>query len=113
MIAERATPFMDRADFSAKRQITALVRRLALKVLEANPGTTPHRVWAWIEWLDGSRPYNDAEREQLANLFARERALRAALLEHVLLTHVRGVPGWRRIGCIKPVLASIPPTRIS
>ena len=86
MIAERATPFMDRADFSAKRQITALVRRLALRVLEANPGTTPHRVWAWLEWLDGLRPYNDVEREQLADLFARERALRAALLEHVLLT---------------------------
>ena len=66
-----------RADFSAKRQITALVRRLALTVLEADPGTTPDRVWAWLEWLDGSRPYNDVERE---------RALRAALLEHVLLT---------------------------
>ena len=86
MIAERATPFMDRADFSAKRQITILVRRLALRVLEAQPGATPDRVWAWLGWLDGSRPYNDAERERLADLFARERAPRAALLEHVLLT---------------------------
>jgi len=55
MIAERATPFMDRADFSAKRQITALVRRLALKVLEADPGTTPHRVWTWLE-MPSTRP---------------------------------------------------------
>lgn len=86
MIAGRATPFMDRADFSAKRQITALVRRLALRVLEADPGTTPDRVWTWLGWLDGSQPYNDAERERLTDLFARERALRAALLEHVLLT---------------------------
>ena len=86
MIADRAGPFMGRADFSAKRQITTLVRRLALAVLEADPTTAPERIWAWLEWLEGSRPYNDVERERLAELFARQLALRAALLEHVLLT---------------------------
>ena len=86
MIADRAGPLMGRADFSAKRQITTLVRRLALAVLEADPTTAPERIWAWLEWLDGSRPYNDVERDRLAELFARQRAHRAALLEHVLLT---------------------------
>ena len=86
MIGDRARPFMGRADFSAKRQITTLVWRLARRVLEADPGTTPEHVWAWLDWLEGSRPYNDIERDRLADLFARERALRVALLGHVLLT---------------------------
>ena len=86
MIADRARPFMGRADFSAMRQITTLVRRLTLRVLEADLSTLPERVWAWLEWLDGRRPYNNVERERLTELFRTERALRAALLEHVLLT---------------------------
>ena len=86
IIANRASRIIDRADFLAKRQITALVRRLVLGVLEADPRTTPERVWTWLEWLEGSRPYDGTETEKLAELFAREGALRAALLEHVLLT---------------------------
>ena len=86
MIADRAPPFMGSADFSAKRQITTLVHRLTLTVLEAYPVTAPQRVWTWLSWLDGARPNNDVERERLSELFRRERTLRMALLEHVLLT---------------------------
>lgn len=86
LLAAGASPFMDGADSSGRRQITSLVRRLVLRVLQADPGTAPDRLWTWLEWLDETRAFNESEREQLAELFHRETALRAALLQHVLLT---------------------------
>ena len=85
-LAAQAKPCMGQADRWAKRQTAALVRRLVLRVLEAEPGTAPERVWGWLEWLDTARAYPGGEGERLTALFRRERALRAALLEHVLLT---------------------------
>ena len=85
-VAAQAKPCMDQADVWARRQTADLVRRLVLRVLEAEPGTAPERVWGWTEWLDAARAYPGGEGERLTALFRRERALRAALLEHVLLT---------------------------
>ncbi len=85
-VAAQAKPCMGQADAWAKRQTAVLVRRLVLNVLEAEPGTAPERVWGWIEWLDAAHAYPGDEGERLTALFHRERALRAALLEHVLLT---------------------------
>ena len=86
LLAAGARPFMERADSSGRRQITSLVRRLVLRVLQADPGTAPERLWTWLEWLDETRTFNEVEREQLTELLRREVALRAALLRHVLLT---------------------------
>ena len=86
LLAAGARPFMDRADSSGRRQITNLVRRLVLRVLQADPGTAPERLWTWLEWLDETPTINEIEREQLTELFRRQAALRATLLRHVLLT---------------------------
>ena len=85
-VAAQAKPCMNQADVWVKRQTADLVRRLVLRVLEAEPGTAPERVWGWMEWLDTARAYPGGEGERLTALFRRERSLRAALLEHVLLT---------------------------
>ncbi|MDD9981676.1 MAG: hypothetical protein OXU81_10020 [Gammaproteobacteria bacterium] len=85
-IAAQAKPRMGDADAPVKRQIAALVRRLVRRVLEADPGTAPERVWGWIEWLNTAHAYTGDEGKQLTELFRRERGLRTALLEYVLLT---------------------------
>ena len=85
-VAARARPFMRSADSSAKWEITALVRRLALRVLETDTGMAPERIWGWVEWLDAERACIPNEGDRLTELFRTERTLRAALLEHVLLT---------------------------
>ena len=86
LLAAGARPFMDRADNSGRRQITNLIQRLVLRVLQADPNTAPERVWTWLEWLDAVRYFNGIEREQLTEFFRRQDALRTALLRYVLLT---------------------------
>ncbi len=85
-LAERARPLIGEADHSATSHLADLVRRLTVRVLEADPGIEAGRIWAWIDWLDGSDGYNDDTRNRLTEIFHKEHGLRAALLEHVLLT---------------------------
>ena len=85
-IAASAPPLMDGPDHSATSGMADLVRRLVSRLLDAEPNVEPERVWAWIGWLDGSAGYNDCNKRRLASQLCENRALRAALLEHVLLT---------------------------
>ena len=56
----------------------------------ADPAVAPERVWAWIRWADKAE--GASSRERLAGVFGRDRALRAAVLEHALTTpHPGGV----------------------
>lgn len=85
-LIETARPMMEEADFEAEWYVTRLVRRLVAIVLEADPAIQPDRVWAWIEALDRHRAYNDDTNKGLVAIFREKGELRAALLEHVLLT---------------------------
>ena len=85
-LAERARPLIAGADHSATSYLADLIRRLTVQILEADPEIDAERVWAWIDWLYGSDGYNDDTRERLTEVFHKEHALRAALLEHVLLS---------------------------
>ena len=85
-LAERARSLIGEAAYFAKSRLAGLVRRLTVRVLEADPAVDAGRVWAWIDWLDGSDDYNDDTRNRLTEIFDKEHALRAALLKHVLLT---------------------------
>ena len=85
-IAASTPPLMDGAGHSATSEITDLVRRLVSRFLDAEPSVEPERVWAWIGWLDGTAGYDDCNKRRLASQLRENRALRAALLEHVLLT---------------------------
>ena len=62
------------------------MRRLAATVLEADPAIRPDRIWNWIEWLDRHRAHGDDANKRLIAVFRENADLRAALLEHVLLT---------------------------
>ena len=85
-LAATARPLMEEAHFEAEWYITRLVRRIAAEILEANPAIQPERIWTWIGWLDGRRGHNDDTNKRLVAIFRKFRDLRAALLEHVLLT---------------------------
>ena len=89
-LAERARPLIAGADHSATSYLADLIRCLTVQILEADPGIDAESVWAWIDWLDGNRGYNDNTRKRLTEIFCKEHALRAALLEHVLLTPCEG-----------------------
>ena len=85
-LVETARPLMDKADFEADWYVARLVRRLVVMVLEADPVVRPERVWAWIEWLDRRRGYSGDINKRLIAILRVNRALRAGILEHVLLT---------------------------
>lgn len=85
-IAASVPPLMDGTDHSATSEMTDLVRCLVSRFLDAEPSVEPERVWAWIGWLDGTDGYKDCSKRRLASQLRDNRALRAALLEHVLLT---------------------------
>ena len=70
----------------AKWYVTRLVRRIAATVLEAAIAIRPDRIWNWIEWLDRHRAHGDDANKRLVAVFRENGNLRAALLEHVLLT---------------------------
>ena len=83
-LASGASAMMAEADVSERSAFSGLVRRLAARVLEDDATVAPQRVWAWIGWTreaDGQ-----GARERLAAVFRGERALRAGLMAHVLLT---------------------------
>ena len=85
-LVERVRPLFDEAGYSAQADLANLIRGLAVRVLEADPAIAPTRIWSWIGWLDGNQGFNRDSRNRLAAIFRENRALRAALLEHVLLT---------------------------
>ena len=84
-IASGAPAMASDADRPERSALTDATRSLVARVLELDPAVDPKRVWAWIGWT------NEADggaggRERLAAVFRGQRALRTALLEHVLLT---------------------------
>ena len=85
-LVETVRPMMEKADFEADWYVTRLVKRLVAIVLEADPAIQPERVWAWIESLDRHQAYDDDTNKRLVAIFREKGDLRAALLEHVLLT---------------------------
>ena len=85
-LVDTARPTLKKADFEAKWYVTRLVRRLAATVLEADPAIRPDRIWNWIEWLDRHLAHGDDANKRLIAVFRENADLRAALLEHVLLT---------------------------
>ncbi len=85
-LVDIARPMLEKADFEAKWYVTRLVRRIAATVLEGDPAIRPDRIWNWIEWLDRHRAHGDHANKRLVAVFRENRNLRAALLQHVLLT---------------------------
>ena len=84
-LVERASPSIEATHSSAKASIGDLVRFLTARVVELEPSIRPERVWDWIGWLDGDAAHDNNVRKRLTATFQENGALRAALLEHVLL----------------------------
>ena len=85
-LVEAARPLMENAHFEAEWYVTSFIRRIVAQVLESNPSVQPERVWNWIGRLNEHRGHDDDVDKRLVAVFREKRALRAALLEHVLLT---------------------------
>ena len=85
-IVERARPLFDRVDHSSRFDLADIVRRLAVQVLEAESAVEPERIWSWLGWFRGSEGYKSETKKKLASIFRDNLALRAALVEYVLLT---------------------------
>ncbi len=85
-LVETARPLMNNADFDAIWYVTRSIRSIAAEIIETDPTIRPERIWAWIGWLDKGRDLAGDAPRRLRALFLENRDLRAALLEHVLLT---------------------------
>ena len=85
-LVETIRPLMKKPHFNAEWHITRLIRLVAARILQVDPAIEPARIWNWIGWLRGHRARNDDSTEHLVRIFRENGALRAALLEHVLLT---------------------------
>ena len=83
-IAEGAPATVAEVEDWQREMLTDIGRTLAARVLEVDPAVAPARVWAWIRWTGEAG--GAASRERLAEIFGRELALRAAVLEHALTT---------------------------
>ena len=83
---ETARPLVEGSDSDAEWYVTGLVRRLTAQALEASPSVRPERVWAWVNWLDRHRGYNDDENKRLTRFLGENSRLRSGLINHVLLT---------------------------
>ena len=90
MITADAKPHMRDAGFVAKQHIACLVRHATFRVLKVDRDIGAERAWGWLEWIDGVKSYGEPEGQRLTGLLWNERALRAALLEHVMLTGCAG-----------------------
>ena len=82
----RAWPFLPKADHFSRGQFANLVRRLVVQLLEADFSISHERLWTWIGGIDGHDGHHDHSRKRLKQLFRDRIQLRAALIEHVLLT---------------------------
>ena len=85
-IAAGAPAMIAEAEEGERSALTDLARRLAARALEIDPAVAPQRVWRWIGWTNQADGEDERARERLAAVLRDERGLRAALLEHVLLT---------------------------
>ena len=96
-IAVGAPAMIAEAEEGERSALTDLARRLAARVLEDDPEVAPQRVWTWIGWTNEADGEGERARERLAAVFRSGCALRASLLEHVLLTpHPNGIRIARR-----------------
>ena len=84
------------ADAWERSAFSDRMRRLAARVLEDDAAVAPERVWSWIGWTTEADGEGEAARERLAAVFRGQRAVRAGLLAHVLLTPR---VGGARMGC--------------
>lgn len=84
-LCERARPSMETADSSVRSTLADILRSLTIRVLKTDPAIEPQRVWAWIGWLQVCDGYDDDAARRLARIVREDRALRTALLGHVLL----------------------------
>ena len=85
-IVERARTLFDGVDHSSRFDLADIVRRLAVQVLETDSAVEPERIWSWLGWFHGSEGYKNETKKKLASIFRDNLALRAALVEYVLLT---------------------------
>ena len=84
-IASGARTMAASADTPERSALADATRNLAARVLELDPAVDAERVWTWVGWTNAADGDGSA-RERLAAVFRNQRALRTALLEHVLLT---------------------------
>jgi len=85
-LVETILPLIDNAHFEANWHLTRLVGRVAAHILEADPAVRAERVWKWLGWLAGHQGLDPDTDKRLVAVFRDNEALRAAILEHVLLT---------------------------
>jgi len=95
-LASGAPAMLGEADAWQVSVFSDAMRRLAARVLEDDATVAPERVWSWIGWTREADGEGEGARERLAAVFREERALRAGLLAHVLLTPRAGGV---RMGC--------------
>ena len=86
----RAQPLMKEVGYSTQSDFADLVRGLTAQVLEADLAIEPARLWAWIGLLDRHRGYKREAKKRLTKILSQNRVMRAALLEHVLLSPSAG-----------------------
>ena len=87
-ISKAAPSAIAEAEVYERVALTNMARHLAARVLKTDPGVAPQRVWEWICWADGAE--GSDSRENLAAVFRSDRGLRAAVVEHVLMTPCQG-----------------------
>lgn len=100
-IGDYARMLSDVPDQGERAMLVIPVLRKAADVLEARAGIDPERVWTWLGWLESGMVGSGEGRDRLAAVFRTNRRLRAAILEHVLLTSCTGnafAAGHRLIG---------------
>ena len=85
-LSSRAEPLYRCAGTPAKSGLADLIRHLTVQTLEADFVVAPERLWAWIRWVDGHDGYDRVPRSRFGEILHDDRRLRAAFLEHVLLT---------------------------
>ncbi len=85
-LADGARTLTHGNDRDPKSDLADLVRRLVVQFLSSGVAVEPARLWSWIGWLDGRHGYSDTKKGQLAAILRDNRTLRAALVEHVLLS---------------------------
>jgi len=64
-LSSRAGPLVGDAGRPARSEIADLIRRLTVRVLEADFAVAPERLWSWVCWVDGHDGYDQAARARL------------------------------------------------
>ena len=85
-LVERVGPSLEEASHSARSFLTDSLTHLVARALEGDPEIELERLWAWLGWIEERDSLASHSREQFTAVFRENRALRAAFLEHVLLT---------------------------